>query len=225
MSTLDEQVAERLAHVRDRIARAGGVGVTVLPVTKTFGIDACWAAHRAGCTAVGENYAQEVIAKLGDTITAIGDPFGVHFIGQLQTNKVRMLAPIVSVYETVDRASLVAELAKRVPGARVLLQVSTVGEEGKGGCPLADVPALFDTAGAAGLTVEGLMTVGPTDGGPEAARPGFRAVRALLERLALPVLSMGMTDDLEVAVQEGSTQVRVGSALFGARPPLSTLVR
>lgn len=225
MSTLDEQVAERLAHVRDRIARAGGVGVTVLPVTKTFGIDACWAAHRAGCTAVGENYAQEVTAKLGDTITAIGDPFGVHFIGQLQTNKVRMLAPIVSVYETVDRASLVAELAKRVPGARVLLQVSTVGEEGKGGCPLADVPALFDTAGAAGLTVEGLMTVGPTDGGPEAARPGFRAVRALLERLALPVLSMGMTDDLEVAVQEGSTQVRVGSALFGARPPLSTLVR
>lgn len=225
MSTLDEQVAERLAHVRDRIARAGGVGVTVLPVTKTFGIDACWAAHRAGCTAVGENYAQEVTAKLGDTITAIGDPFGVHFIGQLQTNKVRTLAPIVSVYETVDRASLVAELAKRVPGARVLLQVSTVGEEGKGGCPLADVPALFDTAGAAGLTVEGLMTVGPTDGGPEAARPGFRAVRALLERLALPVLSMGMTDDLEVAVQEGSTQVRVGSALFGARPPLSTLVR
>ena len=225
MSTLDEQVAERLAHVRDRIARAGGVDVTVLPVTKTFGIDACWAAHRAGCTAVGENYAQEVAAKLGDTITAIGDPFGVHFIGQLQTNKVRMLAPIVSVYETVDRASLVAELAKRVPGARVLLQVSTVGEEGKGGCPLADVPTLFDTAGAAGLTVEGLMTVGPTDGGPEAARPGFRAVRALLERLALPVLSMGMTDDLEVAVQEGSTQVRVGSALFGARPPLSTLVR
>ncbi|MBI4935060.1 MAG: YggS family pyridoxal phosphate enzyme [Actinobacteria bacterium] len=221
MSTLDEQVAERLAHVRDRIARAGGVGVTVLPVTKTFGIDACWAAHRAGCTAVGENYAQEVAAKFADTAI----PFGVHFIGQLQTNKVRMLAPIVTVYETVDRPSLVAELAKRVPGARVLLQVSTAGEEGKGGCALVDVPALFDTACAAGLAVQGLMTVGPTDGGPEAARPGFRAVRALLDRLALPVLSMGMTDDLEVAVQEGSTQVRVGSALFGARPPLSTQVR
>jgi PLP dependent protein len=221
MSTLDEQVAERLAHVYDRIARAGGVGVRVLPVTKTFGIEACWAAHRAGCDAVGENYAQEVAAKFGDAAL----PFGVHFIGQLQTNKVRMLAPIVSVYETVDRPSLVAELAKRVPGARVLLQVSTVGEEGKGGCPLGDVPALLETAVAAGLAVEGLMTVGPTEGGPEAARPGFRAVRALLDRLALPVLSMGMTDDLDVAVQEGSTQVRVGSALFGARPPLSTLVR
>jgi uncharacterized pyridoxal phosphate-containing UPF0001 family protein len=225
MSTLDEQVAERLAHVHDRIVRAGGVGVTVLPVTKTFGIEACWAAHRAGCNAVGENYAQEVTAKFSDTIVSIGVPFGVHFIGQLQTNKVRALAPFVSVYETVDRPSLVAELAKRVPGARVLLQVSSTGEAGKGGCPLDDVSALFDAASAAGLTVEGLMTVGPTDGGAEAARPGFRAARAMLDRLALPVLSMGMTDDLEVAVQEGSTQVRVGSALFGARPPASTLVR
>jgi PLP dependent protein len=221
MSEYDDLVAERLAAVHERIARAGGVGVTVLPVTKTFGIEACWAAHRAGCAAVGENYAQEVASKLG----APDLPFGVHFIGQLQTNKVRLLAPIVTVYETVDRPSLVAELAKRVPGAAVLLQVSTAGEHGKGGCALDDVPALLDTARGAGLDVRGLMTVGPTDGGPEAARPGFRAVRALLDRLGLAVLSMGMTDDLEVAVQEGSTQVRVGSALFGARPPLSTLVR
>jgi pyridoxal phosphate enzyme (YggS family) len=217
----DAQVAERLAEVHERIRRAGGVDVRVLPVTKTFGIEACWAASRAGCTAVGENYAQEVVAKLGGQSL----PFGVHFIGQLQTNKVRMLAPIVSVYETVDRPSLVTELAKRVPGATVLLQVSTVGEEGKGGCPIADVPALLDHARAAGLEVRGLMAVGPTEGGPDAARPGFRAVRALLDRLGLSVLSMGMTDDLEVAVQEGSTQVRVGSALFGARPPSSTLVR
>jgi hypothetical protein len=221
MSEYDDLVAERLAAVHERIARAGGMGVAVLPVTKTFGIEACWAAHRAGCAAVGENYAQEVASKLG----APDLPFGVHFIGQLQTNKVRLLAPIVTVYETVDRPSLVAELAKRVPGAAVLLQVSTAGEHGKGGCALDDVPALLDIARAAGLDVRGLMTVGPTDGGPEAARPGFRAVRALLDRLGLAVLSMGMTDDLEVAVQEGSTQVRVGSALFGARPPLSTLVR
>jgi pyridoxal phosphate enzyme (YggS family) len=220
-ASLDDLVAERLAHVRDRITRAGGVDVAVLPVTKTFGVEACWAAHRAGCTAVGENYAQEVVAKLGGQDL----PFGVHFIGRLQTNKVRLLAPIVSVYETVDRSSVVAELAKRVPGARVLLQVSTAGEEHKGGCPLAEVPSLLDAATGAGLGVDGLMTVGPTVGGPEAARPGFRAVRSLLDRLGLGVLSMGMTDDLEVAVQEGSTQVRVGSALFGARPPMSTLVR
>ncbi len=216
----DRQVADRLAAVRDRIERAGGVGVRVLPVTKTFGVEACWAAHRAGCAAVGENYAQEVVTKLG----GVARPFGVHFIGQLQSNKVRMLAPIITCYETVDRTSLVDELAKRVPGAAVLLQVDTSDEPGKGGCPVADVPALLEHARAKGLHVRGLMTVGPTSGGPEAARPGFRVVRSLLDRLGLEVLSMGMTDDLEVAVQEGSTQVRVGSALFGARPPAASRV-
>lgn len=221
MTELDALVAERLAQVKERIARAGGTDVVVLPVTKTFGIEACWAAHRAGCSAVGENYAQELVAKLG----GVPHPFGVHFIGQLQTNKVRSLAPIVTVYETVDRLSLVHELAKRVPGARVLLQVTTSHENGKGGCPLPEVPALHEAAMGAGLEVLGLMTVGPTEGGSDAARPGFRAVRAMLDRLGLGVLSMGMTDDLEVAVQEGSTQVRVGSALFGSRPTLTTLVR
>lgn len=216
----DRQVADRLAAVRDRIERAGGVGVRVLPVTKTFGVEACWAAHRAGCAAVGENYAQEVVTKFG----GVARPFGVHFIGQLQSNKVRMLAPIITCYETVDRTSLVDELAKRVPGAAVLLQVDTSDEPGKGGCPVADVPALLEHARAKGLHVRGLMTVGPTSGGPEAARPGFRVVRSLLDRLGLEVLSMGMTDDLEVAVQEGSTQVRVGSALFGARPPAASRV-
>lgn len=218
---LDQLVAERLAEVRARIERAGGRGVSVLPVTKTFPVEACWAAHRAGCGAVGENYAQEVVAKFAGQ----RPPFGVHFIGQLQTNKVRSLADIVTVYETVDRPSLVAELAKRAPGAVVLVQVDTSGDPGKGGCPIDEVPELVELAVAKGLDVRGLMTVGPTTGGPEAARPGFRAVRTLLDRLGLTVLSMGMTDDLEVAVQEGSTQVRVGSALFGARPPAARGVR
>jgi hypothetical protein len=221
VSEFDALVAERLAHVRERIASAGGAGVTVLPVTKTFAVDACWAAFRAGCTAVGENYAQEVVAKLG----ALERPFGVHFIGQLQTNKVRLLAPIVTVYETVDRPALVVELAKRVPGATVLIQVADHTEPGKGGCPIADAPALVAAAQDAGLLVRGLMTVGPTEGGPEAARQGFRAVRQLMDSLGLAVCSMGMTGDLEVAVQEGSTQVRVGSALFGQRPPAGPSAR
>ena len=211
---LDEVVAARLAAVQQRIAAAGGSDVRVLPVTKTFPVEACWAAWRAGCAAVGENYAQEAVGKLAD----IDDrPFGVHFIGQLQSNKVRLLAPLVTVYETVDRPSLVQELAKRSPGARILVQADTTGEPGKGGCPLAEVPALVERAIGAGLEVLGLMTVGPTEGGAEAARPGFRAVRALVDRLGLAWCSMGMTDDLEVAVQEGATQVRVGSALFGPR--------
>lgn len=214
-------VAQRLAVVRERIAFAGGIDVTVLPVTKTFPIEACFAAFEAGCPDVGENYAQEIVSKLG----AANRPFGVHFIGQLQTNKVRQLAPLISVYESVDRPSLVAELVKRVPGASVLIQVAALSEPGKGGCALAEVPALVATAQEAGLDVRGLMTVGPTTGGPEAARLGFRVVRQLMDRLGLRVCSMGMTDDLEVAVQEGSTQVRVGSALFGERPPTGALVR
>ena len=209
------QVAERLAVVRERIARAGGVGVQVVAVTKTFGIEAVRAAHAVGADAIGENYAQELVAKLRDEPSRLP----VHFIGQLQSNKVRLVAPYVQVYETIDRASLATEIARRAPGAQVLVQVTTSGEPGKGGCPPEQVAQLVEHCRGAGLDVLGLMTVGPTEGGPEAARPGFRRVRGLLDELGLTVCSMGMTDDLEVAVQEGATQVRVGSALFGPRPP------
>jgi pyridoxal phosphate enzyme (YggS family) len=207
-------VAESLARVRARIVAAGGDDrVAVLAVTKGFGAEAIEAALAAGCVAIGENYAQELLAKRAAAARA-----EVHFIGQLQTNKVRQVAGLVDVYETVDREHLAREIVKRDPGARVLVQVDTTGEPGKGGCPIAELDALVAFAGESGLDVRGLMTVGPTDGGPEAARPGFRAVRAALDRLGLEICSMGMTDDLDVAVQEGSTQIRVGTALFGARP-------
>ena len=213
-----QSVAERMHSVRQRIQQAGGVDVRIVAVTKTFGIDAVLAAAAAGCDGIGENYAQELVAKLAGHA---GLP-PVHFIGQLQTNKVRLVAPFVAVYETVDRVSLADELAKRVPGATVLVQVrpdTQSGDAGKAGCSLDQAPALIEHCHRSGLQPLGLMTVGPTEGGPEAARPGFRAVRAMVDRLGLSVCSMGMTDDLEVAVGEGSTQVRVGSALFGARPP------
>jgi pyridoxal phosphate enzyme (YggS family) len=185
-------------------------------VTKGFGSEAVAAAVAAGCRAIGENYAQELVAK-APAARAAG--VAVHFIGQLQTNKVRQLAGLVDVWESVDRARLVTELARRAPGARVLVQVDTTGEEGKAGCPIADVPALVRAAADAGLAVAGLMTVGPTEGGPEAARPGFRAVRALVDELGLTICSMGMTADLDVALEEGTTEIRVGTALFGPRPP------
>jgi len=208
-------VAESLARVRDRIAAAGGdAGVAVLAVTKGFGAEAIEAALAAGCVAIGENYAQELLAKRDAAARA-----EVHFIGQLQTNKVRQIAGLVDVYETVDREHLARELAKRDSGARVLVQVDTTGEPGKGGCPLADLDGLVAVVNELGLDLRGLMTVGPTEGGPDTARAGFRAVRAAVDRLGLDICSMGMTADLEVAVQEGSTQIRVGTALFGARPP------
>lgn len=213
-------VAERLDAVRARIAAAGGQGVRVVAVTKTFGVDAILAATAAGCDGIGENYAQELVAKWSSLPPDAAVP-PVHFIGQLQTNKVRLVVPCVDVYESVDRASLADELARRAPGAAVLVQVRPPGDggAGKAGCDADEVPALIDRCRERGLDVRGLMTVGPTEGGAEAARPGFRAVRAMVDRWGLSVCSMGMTDDLEVAVGEGSTQVRVGSALFGPRPP------
>jgi uncharacterized pyridoxal phosphate-containing UPF0001 family protein len=143
----------------------------------------------------------------------------VHFIGRLQTNKVRLVADLVDVWASLDRASVVDEVAKRVPSARVLIQVDTTADPGKGGCPVADVPALVARARDRGLAVEGLMTVGPTGAPAEAARAGFRQVRKLVDDLDLEVCSMGMSGDLVVAVEEGSTEVRIGTALFGPRPP------
>ena len=210
-----EDVAARLEIVRSRISAAGGTDVAIVGVTKTWGIDAVRAAAAAGCDAVGENYAQELVTKLGG-MTGLPP---VHFIGRLQTNKVKLVAPLVSVFETVDRDGLATEIARRAPGARVLVQVSTDDDPGKGGCAVLEIPALVERCRALGLDVAGLMTVGPTTGGPDAARPGFRTVRAAVDALGLTVCSMGMSDDLEVAVQEGSTQVRIGSALFGPRRP------
>lgn len=214
-------LAERLQVVRQQITEAGGADVEILAVTKGHPVEIVEAAAEVGLHAVGENYAQELVAKFA------GGRFGlaVHFIGQLQSNKVRVVADLVDVYETLDRPGLVRELAKRAPGARVLVQVNTTGEANKGGCDAAGVPALVEQASAAGLVVDGLMTVGPTVGGPEAARAGFRAVRRLCDQLDLATCSMGMSDDYVVAVQEGSTRVRLGSVLFGMRPVLAPRVR
>lgn len=211
-------VREGLGRVRERISAAGGgEEVAIVAVTKGFGPEAIDDAVAAGCTAIGENYAQELLAKRPAAERARAAGVAVHFVGQLQSNKVRQLAGLVDVYETVDRSSLARELARRAPGAAVLVQVDTTGEPGKGGCPLDRLDALADEVRRHGLDLRGLMTVGPTEGGPEAARPGFRAVRAAVDRLGLAVCSMGMTADVEVAVEEGATQVRVGTALFGAR--------
>jgi pyridoxal phosphate enzyme (YggS family) len=210
-------VGAALDIVRKRIrAAGGGDAVSILAVTKGFGPEAIEAAVGAGCTSIGENYAQELLSKRA-ALGPRADSIDVHFIGQLQTNKVRQLTELVDVYETVDRVRLASEIAKRAPNARVLIQVDTTGEPGKGGCPIDELDPLADAVLQLGLDLRGLMTVGPTTGGPEVARTGFRQVRRAVDRLGLQVCSMGMTADLEVAVQEGSTQIRVGTALFGER--------
>ncbi|MBK5332933.1 MAG: YggS family pyridoxal phosphate-dependent enzyme [Ilumatobacteraceae bacterium] len=214
-------LAERLQQVRQQITEAGGSDVEILAVTKGHPVEVVQAAVDVGLKAVGENYAQELVAKFDR------NPFGisVHFIGQLQTNKVRQIVDLVDVYETVDRAALVVELAKRAQGAHVLVQVNTTDDPRKGGCAPEDADALVTQSTEAGLVVDGLMTVGPTTGGPENARAGFRLVRGLCDDFGLATCSMGMSDDFVVAVQEGSTRVRLGSVLFGMRPAATPRVR
>jgi PLP dependent protein len=230
-------VQAALVRVRHRIDAAGGdpAKVTVVAVTKGHSPEAVSAALEAGLTEVGENYASELVAKasaLGPAGSGSRDqpaggekPGGTrlrwHFLGEIQRNKVASLAPVVSVWETVDRPEEAATIARNHtlsgrPGrAKVMVQVRLAGEGNRGGCPPAAVEELVERCRE--LTdVIGLMAVGPP-GPPDAARPGFRWLAATAARLGLAELSMGMSDDLEVAVAEGATMVRIGTALFGPR--------
>ena len=148
-----EDVRTRLRQVRDRIdgvERPWAHRVAVVGVTKGFGADAVVAAVAAGCDAVGENYAQELLDKRATIERLVPE---VHFIGRLQRNKVRQLADIVDVWCSLDRASAIDEVAKRAPGGRVLIQVDTTGDPGKGGCDVAETAALVDRAAERGLIV------------------------------------------------------------------------
>ena len=123
----------------------------------------------------------------------------------------------MALWESVDRPRIVDEIARRAPGARILVQVDATAETGKGGCPVADVPALVERAVGAGLAVDGVMAVGPTSGDPALTRDVFDRVVALADELGLRERSIGMSGDLEIAVEAGSTEVRLGTALFGPR--------
>lgn len=214
----DALVAERIHDVRARIESRGRHGVRLIAVTKGFGVEAMVAAMRAGCHDVGENYAQELIAKSAAYPSEFERPV-VHFIGRLQSNKVRSIASLVDWWHTVDRPALVDEVARRAPAARVLIQVNATGEKDKGGCLPGDVEDLVDRSAVAGLQPIGLMTVGPTDGDPARTRYAFESCARLASVLGLTELSMGMSGDLDIALDAGSTIVRVGSAIFGDRPP------
>lgn len=209
---------DRLEAVRARIAAqsADPASVRVVAVTKGFGPEAVEAALAAGLCDLGENYADELVSKA----VAAGSEDGLrptwHFLGPVQRNKVARLAPWVSWWQGVRRIEEGQAIARRRPGATVLVQIDIAGLPGRGGCPPEAVPSLVAALRDEDLDVAGLMAVGPP-GPPEEARPGFALLSSLADRLDLPVRSMGMSDDLEVALQEGSTMVRIGRALFGAR--------
>ena len=212
-----ETVRLRLEEVRSRIADAGGDSdrVRVIAVTKGFDSEAVKAAVAAGCTDIGESYAQELLGKAG-AVAESGAK--LHFLGGIQRNKIGRLAPHVDLWHSVDRIEVGEAIARHSPAARVLVQVDLLdrAQAGRRGVPVVTVPSLVETLLGLGLTVDGLMAVGPPP--PADPEPGFRRVAALAHQLGLPEVSIGMSGDLEAAVRAGSTMVRVGTALFGPRP-------
>lgn len=230
----DDGLVARIQAVRARIAAAcARVGrspdeVTLVGVTKTHSAALVRGAHGAGLLDLGESYAQEWRLKADETADL--DPaIRWHFIGHLQSNKARVLVGRTHLVHSVDRVSVADALAERSERSgvvtRVLIEVSVAGEAQKSGCSPGDLPSLSRHVMASpGLDLCGLMTVAPDVEDPEEVRPVFRALRQLRDRLrsedprgALTELSMGMSGDLEVAVEEGATLVRVGTALFGVR--------
>jgi pyridoxal phosphate enzyme (YggS family) len=211
-------VAAAVAAVRARIAaaatRAGRDpgSVTLVAATKMVPADRIAAALVAGVRDVGENRAQELLTKAP---TLAGASPRWHFLGPLQRNKVKALARWVTCWQTIDRVAVGAAVARHAPGARVLVEVNLGDEPQKAGCAPGETSALVDALRALGLVVDGLMAVPPLGADP---RPFFARLRQLAARDALLELSMGMTDDFEIAVEEGATLVRVGRALFGERP-------
>ncbi len=210
-----ETVAARVADVRRRVAHAGGDPdeIRIVAVTKGFGPEAVAAAFQAGLVDVGENYAQELVAK------ASASPPGVrwHFLGTVQRNKVSRLAPLVRVWHGIDRPRAADAVAAATPGAEVFVEVNVTGAPSRSGCAPGEAEALVEHCRAVGLDVAGLMTVGP-EGDIDAGRRDFRWLARRARELRLRGLSMGMSDDFEVAVAEGATTLRLGRVLFGPRP-------
>jgi pyridoxal phosphate enzyme (YggS family) len=226
-----DALARRLAAVRERIARAASaVGrdtseVRIVAVTKTHPLETVRAALAVGLVDLGENRAEDLMRR-SESI-----PARWHMVGGLQRNKVRHVVGRAALIHSVDRTALVDAVARHAETQGlvqdVLLQANVGDDPAKGGCSLADLPGLVSyAAGAPGVRVRGLMTVPPLPSAhvapSESARPHFRVLREVRDALrsehpTLEELSMGMSDDLEAAVQEGATMVRIGSALFGAR--------
>jgi pyridoxal phosphate enzyme (YggS family) len=214
-------VRARIARAEERVGRAPG-SVRLVAVSKTKPASAIREAYAAGQRVFGENYVQELVDKRRE-LADLPD-LELHFIGHLQRNKAKDVVLARATVETVDSERLATELDKRASAAGlrvpVLVQVNVAREPQKSGCDPDAVAALIDhVRGLASLELRGLMTIPPLDEEPARIRPHFSALRALRDRHLEPRawLSMGMSADLEVAIEEGATHVRVGTAIFGAR--------
>jgi len=218
-----ERVRERIERAAARRGRRAGE-VRLVAVTKTVPVERILEAYEAGLAVFGENYVQEAEPKIRALPAAEW-----HLVGALQRNKARRAVELFSWIQTVDSERLLAEVGRRAAAAGktvpVLLEVNLAGEAGKAGVPPERLRDLAEAAArTGGIRLRGLMTVPPWSEDPERSRPWFARLRELLDLLPRDPsgeameLSMGMSNDFEVAVEEGATMVRVGTALFGARP-------
>ncbi len=225
---LSLDIAANIARLRERIERAcERVGrdpssVELVAVSKAHPEERIREAYDAGLRVFGENYAQELAEKAD----ALGDLPGLRwrFVGHLQRNKIKLIERARATVDTLDSIRLAEALSARAETGgytlEVLIQVNVGGETQKSGCTPEEVPPLVEVARQLpGLALRGLMTVAPHFDDPEDARPSFAELRRLAEDHRLETLSMGMTHDLEPAVAEGATMVRIGTALFGEREP------
>jgi len=227
-----DDIAGNIARVRERIcntalqAGRNPEEVTLVAVTKKVGLSRIKEAIDAGLTTFGENYVQEAREK----ISQIGQGVTWHMVGHLQTNKVKYVVPLFSMIHSVDSVHLAQEISKRAiklgKSIDVLIQVNISGEETKSGITYDRlIQRLEAIAPLKGIQVRGLMTMPPYFSDPEITRPYFKKLRQLRDRLipslpdsvSLSHLSMGMSGDFEVAIEEGATMVRVGTAIFGER--------
>jgi pyridoxal phosphate enzyme (YggS family) len=225
-------IAENYGRLRAAIAeaaeRAGRAAdeITLVGISKTVGAEQVRAAHAAGLCSFGENRAQELAAKR----EALADlPIAWHFVGHLQTNKVRLVVPGCQLIHSVDGIDLARRIDERASAEapqRVLVQVNTSGETSKSGVSPGELSALLDgIAALPHLIVAGLMTIGPLTADTGAVRAAFHDLRTAIEReraagrprAPLDQLSMGMSGDFAIAIAEGATLVRIGTALFGPR--------
>lgn len=220
---MSESIRDRLERVQERIAqaatRAGRIPaeITLLAVSKKKPASAIIEAYEAGQREFGENYIQEFQSKKPQLPELPGAAF--HFIGELQSNKTRLACDLFDCVQTVSSVKVARRLNEQTEGSRdVFIEVKLSGEESKGGIAAESLGELVTFLGECeNLNLRGLMTMPPWSDDPETARPYFSKLRTLAELHSLKELSMGMSGDLEVAIEEGSTLVRIGTAIFGPR--------
>lgn len=213
---------ERIGAAAQRSGRTRSE-ITLVAVSKKFSATAIQAAYMAGLRNFGENYVQEFQEKRPQLQNLPEARF--HLIGHLQSNKAKAACELFDIVQTADSPKLLRRLDTSAGESNrtmeVLLEVKLSGEESKTGADPAEIPDLLDAAaGCSRLSVTGLMTVPPWSEDPEAPRPYFRELAKLVTQYKLPKLSMGMSNDLETAIEEGATIIRVGTAIFGKRPPI-----